>query len=342
MPAKTAPLGVVLCNIGGPSSADPKVVRAFLKNFFSDPAILPVNPALRWMLARSISRKRAPISAANYAEIGGRSPILDWTDAQARGLETRLNARGDGRAWRCAVAMRYSPPFTEDAIAALDAAGCNEFVVLPLYPHECCATTGSSFSEVDRVLAERNWDRGTDFLGKAGEVRDFAEDPVYLAAVAERIEEGFARFPVRADVHLLFSAHGLPKSYVDAGDPYARRIDATIAALLPLLAAPPRWSRAYQSRVGREEWLGPDTIEEIRRLARDGVRSMLVVPISFVSDHVETLHEIGIQYASLARECGVARFECTEGLNGSARFLEALEGLVLRAVAAAPAAPSAR
>jgi protoporphyrin/coproporphyrin ferrochelatase len=323
-----ATLGIVLCNIGGPASAEIAVVRRFLRNFFRDPDILPVHPLLRWLLARRIAGKRGPESARMYAAIGGKSPVLEWTDRQARGLEERLNARGDGRRYVVAVAMRYSLPFTEDAVVKLEAAGCREVIALPLYPQECRATSGSSLAELDRVLAGRR-----SGIRKTGEVRDFAEHPGYLAALAGRIEEGLATFPDRGRVRVLFSAHGLPKRLVDAGDPYPRRIDATIDALRGHLEGPISWSLAYQSKVGKEAWLAPDTPSKIEELALRGVQEVLVVPISFVSDHLETLYEVEILFRDLAKRKGIARFECTRGLNDSPRFLEALEDLVVRAAA---------
>lgn len=329
----SAPLGVVLCNIGGPAAADVKTVRAFLLRFFEDPAILPVKPWLRWFLARRIAAKRAPESAELYRKIGGKSPILEWTDKQARALEARLNARGDGRRHVVAVAMRYSSPTTDDALAKLEAAGCRELVAVPLYPHECGATTGSSLSELDRALAARGGK-----LRKIGEVRDYADHPAFLAALAERIEEKLRAFPDRGRVRVLFSAHGLPKRIVDAGDPYPKRIAATIDGLRGHLDGPISWSLAYQSRVGREPWLKPDTSEKIAELADLDVKEILVVPISFVSDHVETLYEVGMLFAGQAKAKGVTAFDYTRGLNDSPRFVEALEQLVDRAASPARAA----
>ncbi|MFN0204902.1 MAG: ferrochelatase [Planctomycetota bacterium] len=325
-------IGVVLCNIGGPASGELHVVQAFLRRFFSDPAILPVNPVLRWMISKKIARRRGPESAKNYAMIGGRSPILHWTETQRRLLEEKLNSRGGGDRYRCAVAMRYAPPFTEDALALLDREGFRDIVSLPLYPHECCATTGSSLSKIDAVLEEMNFDRGIHYLKKIAEVRDFADDPVYLQSLAEKINNGLAKFKDRDGVHILFSAHGLPKRYIEQGDPYQKRIEASVAGLLHLLGNPKRYSLAYQSRVGPEKWLEPDVEKEIEHLAKSGVREMFVIPISFVSDHIETLHEIGMVYRERAMKLGMQQFEFMEGLNDSLTFISALEGIVMRAV----------
>ncbi|MBI3819810.1 MAG: ferrochelatase [Planctomycetes bacterium] len=328
-------IGVILCNIGGPSSGNVAVVQAFLRNFFSDPAILPVNPFLRWMISRKIARRRGPESAKNYAMVGGRSPILDWTETQRRLLEERLNARGDGKLYRCAVAMRYSPPFTADALDLLDREGFREIISLPLYPQESGATTGSSLAEIDRLIEKMNFDRGVRFITKIGEVRDFAEHPLYLEAMAERARDGMLEMGGGRDLHILFSAHGLPKRFIEKGDPYQKRILATVAGLVRLLGVADRHTLAYQSRVGPEEWLKPDTSAEIDRLAASGVRRMFVVPVAFVSDHIETLHEISIEYKKRAREKGVLQFECMEGLNGSLTFVRALEQIALAAIAVA-------
>jgi len=317
-----APVGVVLCNIGGPASADVATIRRYLRRFFADPVILPVHPVARWFLSRRIAAKRAPESAKMYAAIGGKSPILEWTERQARGLEERLAARGACR-FVCAVAMRYSPPSVGEALAKLEAAGCREVVALPLYPQESRATTGSSLAELDRALA------GRPSLRKRGAIRDFADHAGYVGAVAERIEEALAAFPDRGRVRVLFSAHGLPKRFVDDGDPYAKRVAATIDGVRGHLNGPISWSLAYQSRATREPWLGPETAEKIEELALRGVKELLVVPVSFVSDHVETLYEIGVLFEKHAREKGIERFAYTRGLNDSPRFLDALADLVL-------------
>lgn len=335
-------VGIVLCNIGGPWSADLDVVEQYLKTFFRDPAILPVRQPLRWLLSRRIARRRAPESAKNYAAIGGRSPLLDWTEAQRQALEARLAARRDGNTYRCAVAMRYARPTTEEAIDALDREGFRDLVVLPLYPQESCASTGSALSEVDRVIALRNDDRGRNALHKRAEVRSFETHPRYVEAVVERVEDSLTRIAHPGAAHLLFSAHGLPQSYVDAGDPYQRHVEATVAAVVKRLterreAAVPRSSISYQSRVGPQRWLEPDTAVEVQRLAKEGTRGLVVVPISFVSDHVETLHEIGMQLRALAERAGITEFACTTGLNDSATFVRALEDLVASALEAAAA-----
>lgn len=316
------------------------MVQDFLRHFFSDPAIIPVNPVLRWMISRKIARKRAPESAKNYAMIGGRSPILDWTETQRRKLEAHLNSLEDGNLYRCATAMRYSPPFTETALATLDREGFREIVSLPLYPHESCATTGSSLSEIDRVIDAMNYDRGVRFLKKVGEVRDFAEDDLYISALAARVTAGLRKFERPDDVYVLFSAHGLPKRYIERGDPYQKRILATCAALVKKLNIT-KHSVAYQSRVGPEEWLKPDTAAELDRLAKEGIRSIFVIPVAFVSDHIETLHEIGIEYRKHAAEAGIQHFECMEGLNDSDLFIQALGTVARRALDEGVAAPAA-
>lgn len=336
MPARR--IGIILCNIGGPSSANVAVVQAFLRHFFSDPAILPVHPILRWMISRKIARRRGPVSAKNYAMIGGRSPLLDWTETQRKMLEEKLNARNDGNLYRCAVAMRYSPTFTSDALQLLDREGFREIISLPLYPQESGATTGSSLAEIDRVIALLNFDRGINFLTKIGEVRDYAEHPLYLEAMAERARDGLLKMAGgdaadAENIHILFSAHGLPKRFIEKGDPYQKRIISTVDGLVTLLKAKSRFTLAYQSRVGPEQWLEPDVASEIERLAREGVRSLFVIPVAFVSDHIETLHEIGIEYRALAAEKGITQFAVMEGLNGSVTFIRALESLAAGAIA---------
>jgi ferrochelatase len=324
-------IGVVLCNIGGPASADLLVVEHYLKTFFSDPAIIPVRAPLRWMIARGIARRRAPESAKNYAKIGGRSPILDWTETQRSALEARLNARRDGSRYRCVTAMRYSRPSTREALDTLDREGFRNIVALPLYPQYSSASTGSALGEVDRLLLEMNMDRGKNRLRKLGEARSFERHPAYLRALASRAREAMPQFRDPDSLHWLFSAHGLPQSLIDAGDPYQRQIESTVRGFLELWGSPVRHSIAYQNRVGPQKWLEPSTGAEIQRLGRAGTREILVIPVSFVSDHLETLHEIAIVCAGIAAKSGIEKFVCIRGLNESEEFSRALEELVIRA-----------
>lgn len=321
--------GIVLSNLGGPDV--PASIEPFLFNLFADPLILSFRPAfLRRFVARKISKSRAPKVAKDYARIGGASPLPRLTDEQAKGLEALLEAEAPGR-YAVAVAMRYWRPFTEAAVDALLARGCDRFLHLPLYPQESRATTESSSLELRRVLAEK--------APKApfAEIRSYHLDAAYVAAVRRTLDEALATMRASGpqEVHVLFSAHGLPERFEKTGDPYVGQIRATRDAVAKGLDAPTTLS--FQSRVGPVAWVKPYTDATIERLAAEGVKALLFVPLGFVSDHFETLYEIDLQYGDLARSKGIERVGRAESLNARPDFLAALAGLVRRAPA--PATP---
>ncbi len=314
-------VAVVLLNLGGPDSLD--AVEPFLFNLFNDPEIInfPLSFLFRKRLAKLISSKRAPSIQKQYAKIGGKSPIVDLTNKQAELLEQNLRAKGiDANVY---VAMRYWRPFTEDALAKMESDGVDRVVLLPLYPQFSSATTGSSFKEWERLTA------GKRVLTERVE-HYFDFDP-YLDAVIGRINECFERFPddARDDVHLLFSAHGTPMKLVREGDPYSGQICETVTAVKNRGGWKNAHTLCFQSKVGPQKWLTPSTPKVIEELAADGVKRMLVIPIAFVSDHLETLFELGHEYSKLAKEKGVEQYEVTEGLNDSALFAESLAQLVI-------------
>ena len=312
-------VGVVLSNLGGPDT--PEAIRPFLENLFSDPVILSIRPGLlRRFVARRIAAGRAPKVAVDYRKIGGASPLPARTEEQARALEAALEAAEPGR-FAVAVAMRYWRPTTQDAVAALQARGATRFLHLPLYPQESAATTGSSGAELRRVLASRAYG------APLAEVRSYALDPGYVAAVRRTVDEGLEalRGEGAPTPHVLFSAHGLPERFVRAGDPYVGQVEATFRAAAEGRAEP--CSLSFQSRVGPVRWVGPATDATIARLGREGVRSMLVVPLGFVSDHFETLYEIDILHRDLARASGVERFARAPSLNARPDFVAALAAL---------------
>jgi len=319
----TGPVGVVLLNMGGPDSLD--AVRPFLFNLFSDNDIitLPAGGLVvgQRLLAWWISSKRAPVVRDYYQLIGGRSPIADITRAQASALERRLGERG--RDVRCYVAMRYWHPFTDEALAAARKDGAHRLIALSLYPHYTTATTGSSLNELYRRV------HAGDDLGVIASIDRFYDDPGYLDALAAQVRAGLAVFSDAAPT-LLYSAHGLPRSFIRKGDPYVEHLLHTIAGVNARLAAeggrPPAWRLAYQSRIG-DGWIGPGTEEALRELAESGRRDVLVVPISFVSDHIETLYEIDILFAEEARRLGL-NMRRAPSLNDAPAFIDALAGLV--------------
>jgi len=309
---------VLLLQMGGPDSLD--AVEPFLYNLFSDRDIIKIGPSfLQPFIARMIVRRRAPKSAANYRDIGGKSPLRELTEAQAAALEKTL-----GGGYRCAVAMRYWHPFAREALAALKAEGISRVVALSLYPHYSRATSGSSFNDLDRALA----DSQASF--NVVRIRQFFDHPLYIQALAEKIEQGLSGFPERSGVQLFFSAHSLPQSFIDEGDPYLDQIRATVRLVMERFEGIAH-HLAFQSRAGPVKWLEPSTGDKLKELAGQGHRQVLMVPLSFVSDHIETLHEIDIEYREEAHRLGISDFRRMESLNSSPTFINCLAELVKKA-----------
>jgi ferrochelatase len=321
---------VVLFNLGGPDNL--AAVRPFLFNLFNDRAIIGVPQPLRWCLARLISGRRAAFARAIYREIGGASPLLEQTEAQARALEAAL---GDDA--RVFIAMRYWHPFAEATARAVKAFAPDEIVLLPLYPQFSTTTTGSSLDEWRRAAAYVRLGVPTRVVGC------YPTAPGLIAAQARLIDRAISKAITETGAvpRLLLSAHGLPKKIVARGDPYQWQVERTAAAIVEALAAPPYgrtdldWTVCYQSRVGPLEWIGPPTDGEIRRAGGEG-RALVVAPIAFVSEHSETLVELDIEYRKIAEETGVPTYARVPALGTVTEFIEQLAELV-RAARAGPA-----
>ena len=312
MSDKTA---ILLLQMGGPDSLE--AVEPFLYNLFSDRDIIKIGPAfLQPLIARFISRRRSRKVVDYYRQIGGKSPLRELTEQQAVELEQVL---GDG--YRCFVAMRYWKPDTIEALAAIKGEGINRVIALSLYPHYSRATSGSSFNELERVRANSP----AHFEFKY--IRQFFDHPLYIAALAEKIELGLNGFADRASVQLVFSAHGLPQSFIDNGDPYLGHIQETVRLVTERFSGVSH-HLAFQSRAGPVKWLEPSTEATIKTLAESGCKNMLMVPLSFVSDHIETLYEIDIQYREEALQLGISDFRRTESLNSSPSFIACLSDLI--------------
>ncbi len=315
-------LGVVLFQLGGPDSLD--AVEPFLFNLFMDPDIIdfPFARLARRPLARLVARHRARKVQSHYAEMGGRSPIVELTGRQARALERELCQTLPARV---VVAMRYWHPLTQEAIAALLSEPLDRLVLLPLYPQYSRVTTGSSLNE---------WNRhgGTERLGVPVSVaKHFYDHPLYLDALVENINLALDRFPPGAPVHLLFSAHGVPESVIRGGDPYQAQTEATVRLVMERGGWSLPYQLCYQSKVGPGRWLQPMLDATVPALRSAGVRRLLVVPISFVTDHIETLYEIDKEAREQAWRLGFEQFELMPALNGSPLFIRALAGLALQA-----------
>ncbi len=319
-------VAVVLFNLGGPDSL--AAVRPFLYNLFSDPDIfrLPLGAVLQRPLAWLIARRRAPETAKGYAAIGGRSPINALTARQAQALARALAPHGE---FEVLFAMRYWHPLIAQTVATLKAHGHDRVVLLPLYPQYSHTTSGSALSEFERQCRQQ------DYRPRLGIVRQWYDEPDYIEAIARAIEAEAARLPDPdpARIELLLSAHGLPRRLVERGDPYAEHIEATAAAVARRLGWP-NLTLCYQSRVGPLEWLRPYTEDVIREKAAAGCKQMLVYPIAFVSDHIETLYELGIVYAEAARAQGIAHYRVVPALNDDPLLIAALKKLVLASLPA--------
>ncbi len=313
-------LGVVLFQLGGPDTLE--AIEPFLYNLFCDPDIIdfPFARIGRKPLAKLISSTRARKVQHHYSVIGGGSPIRRFTEQQARALEAHLADVGVNA--RCFVAMRYWHPFTSEAIAQLRASGCDEVVLLPLYPHYSSTTTGSSLNEWNRLFQNDMPVHCVD---------TFYEHPLYLGALIEKIEEALARFPNRQRPELVFSAHSVPLAVIEKGDPYQRHIEHTVELLMRRGGWRNHHRLCYQSKVGASKWLQPSLHSTLKHLSAERIKEVCIVPISFVSDHVETLGEIDHEAREEAHELGIEQFEMSSGLNDSPTFIAALADLVVNA-----------
>jgi len=317
----TRRIGVVLFQLGGPDKLE--AIEPFLFNLFCDPDIIDFPGARlgRKALAKLISSTRARKVQHHYAVIGGGSPIRRFTEQQARSLQLKLAHSGLDA--HCFVAMRYWHPFTAEAIEQLRSAQCDQVVLLPLYPHYSCTTTGSSLNEWRRLFAD-------DI--PVYTVRPFYQHERYLDALTEKVDEALARFPGPERAELVFSAHSVPVAVIEKGDPYQQQIEHTVELLMKRGGWRNRARLCYQSKVGASKWLQPSLHKMLRELAAEHIHEVCVVPISFVSDHVETLGEIDHEARKEAYALGIRQFEMTEGLNNSPTFIAALADLVKAAL----------
>lgn len=310
------PIGIVLLNMGGPSSLDQ--VRPFLYNLFSDRDIITLGPSfLQKPLAWYIARQRAPKSMATYEKIGGGSPLYKISCEQGNALETALTNHGE---FHSTVAMRYWPPYADAAIDTLLEKKVKKIIALTLYPHYSKATTGSSLKKFRTEVEER----GLDI--PVVEIASWPKQPGYIKAIADNILAGLESFN-GARAHIVYSAHSLPVSFIEDGDPYVEQTRETITAVEKITGI--KGTLAFQSRSGPVKWLEPSTPEMLERLARQGVKQILMVPISFVSDHVETLYEIDMLYKGQAKELGM-ELKSAASLNCQEDFIHGLRDLILQ------------
>ncbi len=312
MAQRMSRLAVVLFNLGGPDSL--AAVRPFLRNLFSDPAIIGAPGPVRWALAELISRTRERMAKANYAVMGGASPLNAETRAQAQALEARLRETRPADVVRVFVAMRYWRPFTHETAREVATFAPDDVVLLPLYPQFSTTTTGSSFAA---------WRRAYAGPGREHSACCYFEDEGLAAAHAALILQAWRAAGSPERVRLLFSAHGLPERIAAAGDPYQWQVERTCAAVARQLPSGWDWRVCYQSRVGPLKWIGPSTLEEIDRAAADGV-GVLIDPVAFVSEHVETLVELDRDYAEAAARAGVEPYIRAPALGTHPLFVDGL------------------
>jgi ferrochelatase len=316
----TKKIAVILFQLGGPENQ--AAVEPFLYNLFCDPDIINFPGAFlaRKTLAKFISTRRSKVVAEHYAEIGGGSPIRRLTEQQGRALEAALRPH---LSVRTMVAMRYWHPLTQEAIEALESKPYDELVLLPLYPHYSLATTGSSLKEWNRLYQPKV---------PVHVIDHFFDHPDYLAAIVERINAVLMRLPRPEEVHLVFSAHGLPVALVKKGDPYPNQIHATVKLVRELGGWSNPHTLCFQSKVGPQKWLQPSLTDTIKEMAQGGIKRVLVIPISFLTEHIETLHEINIEARKEAELLGLSEFHMMPALNDSPLLIRALADLVLRSV----------
>ena len=319
-------VGVLLLNLGGPDKLED--VGPFLFNLFADPEIIRIPfPALQRPLAWLISSRRTKISQENYRQIGGGSPLRQITEAQAEALGEQLAALGQPAS--VYIGMRYWHPFTEEAIASIKRDQIDHLVILPLYPQFSISTSGSSFRLLQKMWLEDPKLKHIEYTV----IPSWYKQPGYLQAMAQLIAKELDTFENPDSVHIFFSAHGVPKNYVEeAGDPYQQEIEECTALIMQTLNRPNAHTLAYQSRVGPVEWLQPYTEDAIKELGAKEVKDLVVVPISFVSEHIETMQEIDIEYREIAEEAGIHNFRRVPALNTNPIFIQGMANLVLEAL----------
>lgn len=320
------PTAVVLTQVGGPD--DQAAVKPYLKSFFSDPDLIrlpwwmkPLQGLFAWALASA----RAPYSRGLYASIGGGSPIRGQTQAQADALRRELHKRGADM--NVYVSMRHSQPNSLAAMRAARQAGIDRLVIVGLFPQYSFSTTLSGIAGVKNAL------RSLRYEPQLLIVEEYCDDPRYIAAVADVTRRALRAFSAPAhEVNLIFSAHGLPVSYIEAGDPYYDHVQRSVRAVSQALQHPGPIHTSFQSRLGPQKWLEPASDKLIEELAAKGVTAMCVVPIAFVSEHVETLNEIDIQYGEIAKRCGVTEFHRACAVKCHPEYIRALADQVERAL----------
>lgn len=312
-----------MLNLGGPATLED--VQPFLLELFADREIIQL-PFQRW-LGPFIARRRTPKVRGLYASIGGGSPILRYTEAQGRGMVERLDRLSPSTApHKFYVAFRYTRPNSDDALRAMRADGVERAVAFTQYPQFSCSTTGSSLNELWRAAART----GLQDSFQWSVIDRWPVHPGFIEAMTETVRDGLEQFEARDrdQVLILFSAHSLPLDVIDRGDSYPQEVGASVQRVVEGLGRTNPYLLAYQSDVGPVRWLGPRTEQVIRRLGARGHQHLLVVPIAFTSDHIETLSELDREYGEVAHQVGITHYRRAPALNDRPRFLDALAAIV--------------
>ncbi len=313
---------ILLINLGGPDSLDS--VEPFLHNLFSDPDIMGYNRFLLGPMAKFLSQKRGPAVRKYYSLIGGKSPILGLTLRQGEALQEALSPCGRFAVF---VAMRYWHPMIEDVVKKMLVFPLKRIIVLPLYPHYSVTTTGSSLKEFNRVWRQI----GAPEI-EVNIVREWYDNPFYIDSMRDTVQKTLESHKLNIkNTSIVFSAHGIPLRFIKKGDPYARQIEKSVALISERLDPGGNYHLCYQSRVGPLKWLGPSTEEVLKELGEKGIKDIVLVPISFVSDHLETLYEMDILYKEKAIGYGISDCYRAPALNDSPLLIEALKDIVLQA-----------
>lgn len=311
---------VVLFNLGGPDNLD--AVQPFLFNLFYDPAIITVPNPFRWMIAKAISKKRAPIARNIYRNIGNKSPILEETQKQSSALENTLNENSDDE-FKCFIFMRYWHPFAKEIVENVKAYEPDEIILLPLYPQYSVTTTATGLIEWNKNAK----DASLNVPYKV--IKEYPDHAFFVDTIADMIREKLININDVENYRLLLSAHGLPKKTIEAGDPYQKQVEMTCEALMKNLEnVNIDHVVCYQSRVGPLEWIGPSTEDEIERAAKDN-KKIIMVPVAFVSEHSETLVELDIEYKEFADEKGIKDYIRIETVRDRQKFIKGLSEMVL-------------
>lgn len=314
-------VGVLLFNLGGPETL--RDVKPFLYRLFSDPEIIRIKwGPLRKTIAYTIATLRRKTSEGYYSQIGGGSPLRRLTEAQAQALQSEFAQRG--KEVETFVGMCTWHPFLKEAVERIEKSDIQSLVILPLFPHYSVTTTGSGFAVLRRLIDSHPKFKKLDVQW----VCSWADHPTYIESFVLGIQRELAKFPAPEKVHLVFSAHSIPESYVRKGDPYLDQTRKSVELIMSRLGQRNPHLLSFQSKIGPVKWLEPSTNDVIKKLGAEGVQDVLVIPISFVSEHIETLYELDILYKKIAEQAGVTNFRRVPALNSDPTFIRALAEIV--------------